>query len=257
VPTLFVTGLRGYLGREIAHAAPAAGWNVVGLAGSNQDIRDPEVVDHAFAVTAPDAVVHTAYRKDDRSVIVDGTANVARAAAACGARLVHLSTDLVFSGSLGRPLTEADPVDPITDYGAAKADAERAVLAAHPRAVLVRTSLIYGGAEPSPHEQLALDPSATFFTGELRCPVQVGDLAAALLELAARPDISGPLHVAGAGAVDRLEFAQLIARAHCRDPSALRSAPRPPDRPGDCRLDCSRAAALLAAMPRGVRDVLA
>ena len=53
----------------------------------------------------------------------------------------------------------------------------------------MRTSLIYGGAEPSPHEELALTGSrgeadVAFFTDELRSPVQVGDLAAALLELA-------------------------------------------------------------------------
>src|SRR4051794_11427250 len=183
VPTLFVTGLRGYLGSALVRAAPAAGWALTGLADSAQDIRDPAVVEAAMATVAADAVIHTAYRKDDRSVTVDGAAVVARTAAAAGARLVHLSTDLIFSGRLGRPLREEDPPDPITGYGAMKADAERAVASADPAAVLVRTSLIYGGPEPSPHEQLALDPEATFFTGELRCPVQVDDLAAALLEL--------------------------------------------------------------------------
>ncbi len=96
-----------------------------------------------------------------------------------------------------------------------------------------------------------------FFTGELRCPVAVGDLAAAVLDLAVVPDVTGPLHVAGADGVDRLEFAQLIAARHGRDPASLRSAPRPPDRPGDCRLDCTRAAGLLRRMPRGAREVLA
>ena len=259
---LFVTGLRGYLGRELARAC---GWTVMGLPDSSTDVRDAELVDAAVRAAAPTAVVHTAYRRggdDAREVNVDGAANVARSAAACGARLVHLSTDLVFSGALGRPLREEDGVDPITDYGEQKADAEVAVAAACPGVVLVRTSLIYGGAKLSDHERFALDAAdgrtdATFFTGELRCPIAVADLAAAVLELAARPDMTGPLHVAGADAVDRHEFAQLIARHHGRDPSALRSAPRPPDRPGDCRLDCSRAAALLTTRPRGVRDVLA
>jgi dTDP-4-dehydrorhamnose reductase len=64
--------------------------------------------------------------------------------------------------------------------------------------VIVRTSLIYGGPGrlPSQHEQAATDPDATFFTGELRCPVQVDDLAAALLSLS-WSDIAGLLHVAG------------------------------------------------------------
>src|SRR5689334_22801534 len=95
VPTLFVTGLRGYLGRELARAG---GWTVSGLADSSQDIRDARLVEAAISAAAPDAVIHTAYRKDDRSVNVDGAINVALAAVASGARLVHLSTDLVFSG---------------------------------------------------------------------------------------------------------------------------------------------------------------
>jgi dTDP-4-dehydrorhamnose reductase len=63
--------------------------------------------------------------------------------------------------------------------------------------VLVRTSLIIGGPhrQPSPHERAALDPDMTFWSDALRCPVQVDDLAAALLELV-DTDVSGPLHVA-------------------------------------------------------------
>jgi dTDP-4-dehydrorhamnose reductase len=164
-------------------------------------------------------------------------------------RLVHVSTDVVFSGRLERPLREDDPVDPVTDYGRTKADAEAAVRQADPGAVIVRTSLIHGGAEPSNHELAAFDPAKTFYEDEIRCPTAAPDLAAALLELAARPDISGPLHVAGADAVSRLEFARLIAG------DQVTGAPRPHDRPGDLRLDCSKARALLQTRLRGVREI--
>jgi dTDP-4-dehydrorhamnose reductase len=70
------------------------------------------------------------------------------------------------------------------------------------------------------------------------------------------PDVRGPLNVAGADAVSRLEFAQLVCAAHCRDPRAVRGAPRPTDRPGDIRLDSSRARELLTTPLRGVRAVL-
>ncbi len=90
----------------------------------------------------------------------------------------------------------------------------------------------------------------TFYDDELRCPVQVTDLAEALLELAAR-DVSGPLHVAGPDAVSRAELAQLVTGA------AVRSASAPADRPLDCRLDSSRAEALMTTRLRGVRELLA
>ena len=115
-----------------------------------------------------------------------------------GARLVHLSTDVVFDGCKGAPYTEIDQPSPWTDYGRSKAEAERRVAAVHPRAVIVRTSLLLGGPghEPSKHELAAHDPDATFFEDELRSPAQVTDLARALLELATL-DVTGPLHVGG------------------------------------------------------------
>jgi dTDP-4-dehydrorhamnose reductase len=248
---VFVTGLGGYLGRAIAAREPAA----TGIAGrSAADVRDSAAVAAALDAAQPDAVIHTAYVQDGpdaRSINVDGSAVVARAAHERGLRLVHVSTDVVFSGTLGRPIHEHDRVDPVTEYGRTKADAEAVVRAEHPDAVIVRTSLIYGGAEPSRHEQLARDPSMTFYDDEIRCPTAAPDLAAALLELAARPEIAGPLHVAGADAVSRFEFARLVAGNN------VNGAPRPPGRPGDLRLDCSKANGLLDTRLRGVREGLA
>lgn len=262
MPRLFVTGRTGYLGGEVARVAAAAGWEVGPEA--RVEIRDAQAVRAAIAGEVPDAVVHTAYRQDGETALqtnVDGSLNVAQAAHAVRARLVHVSSDVIFRGDSGVALTEADPVDPITDYGRTKAAAEVAVAASDPAAVLVRTSLIYGGAEASRHELLALAAAhgaadLAFFEDEIRCPVPVGDLATALVELAAAPDVAGPLHVAGPDAVSRLEFAQLVAAHHGLDPSRLRAARRPSDRPGDLSLDCSRAAGLLRTRPRGVREVL-
>ena len=58
---------------------------------------------------------------------VDGSRNLARAAAEVGARLVHVSTDLVFDGALGRPYTEDDEPRPIMEYGRQKLAAEEEV----------------------------------------------------------------------------------------------------------------------------------
>jgi dTDP-4-dehydrorhamnose reductase len=195
-------------------------------------------------------VIHTAYRQEDASVNVEGSENVARAAAAVDARLVHLSTDVVFDGRKGEPYVEDDPLSPVTDYGRAKAEAEARVARVHPQALIVRTSLIYGGVEPSKHELAAHNPALTFFTNEIRNPVQVGDLANALLELAVL-DVSGPLHLAGADAVSRAAFAELVTG------SAVAGAAAPDARPLDCSLDSSRAQALIRTRLRGVLEVLA
>jgi dTDP-4-dehydrorhamnose reductase len=261
--TLFVTGLAGFLGSEVAARAPAAGWRVAGTVherhgppGAHRlDVRDEGAVRAAIGAEGPDVVVHTAYSYGDEGVTVDGARVVAEAAAHAGARLIHLSSDLVFGGSRGRPLTEDDPPDPLPGYGEWKARAEDRVAEAHPGALLVRTSLIYGEERISDHERAALDAAMTFFIDEFRNPVEVGDLAKAILELA-QTDISGPLHVAGADAVDRLELARLFARRRGHNPDELRGGPGSPDRPKDCRLDSSRARALLRTPLRGARAVL-
>ena len=237
-----LTGGTGYLGRELQRLAPGASVERV-------DVRDGAAVGALLRRLRPRVVLHTAYRQEEREVNVAGSENVARAARAVGARLVHLSTDVVFDGRKGSPYVEDDPPSPVTDYGRWKAEAEELVRTAHPGALIVRTSLIYGGAEPSKHELAAHEPSRTFFTNEIRSPVQVIDLAEALLELAAL-DVSGTLHVAGADAVSRVDFAELLVRG------PVRRARAPATRPLDCSLDSSRARAMIRTRLRGVREVL-
>ncbi len=256
---LLVIGGSGYLGRETCRTARARGWEVTqaghasGL-GVPLEIREPEAVGRLVADTGPGVVLNLAYVQDGPDawgVNVDGALTVARAAAAHGARLVQMSTDVVFDGRKGRPYVEEDDPTPCTDYGRSKAEAERLVVDAAPAAIVVRTSLIVGGPghEPSKHERAALDPGMTFYEDEIRCPIQVGDLARALLELAAL-DVTGVLHGAGADAVSRASLAALVRGG------PVPTAPAPPERPLDCSLDSSRARALLRTELRGVRAVL-
>lgn len=184
---------------------------------------------------------------------------LAEAGHRAGSRVVHLSTDLVFDGRLGRPYTEDDRPDPVLPYGEAKLAAERAVLAAHPTALVVRTSLLYGGVEPGPQEELVRRAGAgediTFFVDEIRCPIAVGDLASDLIDLAEagtddRDDTpAGLLHLAGPESLDRLSFARRLAPALGVDPNRLVGGHPDPSlgpRPRNCALDSSRARAALA-----------
>jgi len=248
---LWVTGATGYLGGALVRAAREQGLDVD---AERVEVRDAEAVRAHVDRLRPDAVVHTAYRQDPPdawSTNVDGSEHVARAAAAAGVRLVHLSTDVVFGGRKGAPYVEGDPTDPVTDYGRTKAEAERRVASAHPAALLVRTSLIVGGpgGPESKHERAARNGGGTWYLNEIRSAVQVHDLVAALLELVGRDDVAGPLHVAGADGVSRHELAELAAGAPCAAGLA------PPTRPLDCTLDSSRARAMIRTRLRGVREL--
>jgi dTDP-4-dehydrorhamnose reductase len=269
---LLITGGSGYLGRALA-ARARADWDVTAIrltqpgSGPVVDVRDAAAVSRLIEGVRPDVVVHTAYLQSGAAMMdvnVAGADNVARASAAVGARLVHLSTDVVFDGARERGgYSERDAAIPIIEYGRAKLAGERVVAAAAADALIVRTSLIYGGDRPGPHEQMVLDAlegrrDVAFFSDELRCPIVAADLAVALLDLARQP-VSGLLHVAGGDTVSRLEFAQLVAASQGGDPARLRSAlssARGPRRPLNCALDCRRAAGLLATPIRGVRVVL-
>jgi dTDP-4-dehydrorhamnose reductase len=252
---LLITGGTGYLGTTLARRASDAGWAVGAPGSAELDVRDRAAVEDALAGFAPTLVVNAAYRQDtpdEWSINAGGAGTVASACGAAGVRLIHISTDVVFDGAR-RDYVEEDVPSPISDYGRSKAEGERLVAEAHPAALIVRTSLLYGGAIPSKHELAARDPSRTFFTDELRCPAQVDDLAAAVLELAGS-DLGGLLHVAGPDAVSRCEFARLLAGSDVR---CAKSTDLGIARPLDCTLDSSRASSLLRTRLRGAREVTA
>lgn len=236
---LFVTGGSGFLGRHIVNGADE-GWEVVSPPSQALDLRHAERVAELIFESRPAAIVHTAYRRDDRESIVDATRHVAEAAQRIGSRLVHISTDALFAGR-AEPYTEADRATPVHDYGRWKAEAEQVVAASCPGALIVRTSLLFAMDELSPHElvvrsAISGDTDLAFFTDEVRSPVLVEDLASAIVELAGRSAPSGVLHLGGPTPLSRSEVAIMSARRHRWDVSKLKfsaieaSGLRRPDR---------------------------
>ena len=222
---MLITGGSGFLGQHLSIASEHEGWELFAPPSTMIDVRQRERVIEEVCSWRPTAIVHLAYRKGDRLTIVEGSRNIAEVAEMCGSRLVHVSSDVIFPGR-PEPYREYDKPFPITDYGVMKLEAERAVVAECPSAVLVRTSLLYGTRRHA-RNQLEVEMAVTgrnamtFYTDEYRCPAHAGDVGAALSSLAARPDIRGPLHVAGPEAVSRAELAGVFARWMGFDPRAL------------------------------------
>jgi dTDP-4-dehydrorhamnose reductase len=284
-PRMLVTGGSGYLGGWVVRLA-RADWDVTAtylthpvdeptgegvdrtvVAWHRLDVRDGAAVEALVGRIHPAIVVHTAALNpgqgaDFDPVNVVGTRHVACTAACHGARLVHISSDVIFDGEKGN-YAEEDPPSPITPYGCSKALAEREVRESGADGVIVRPSLIYGWR---PHigrhtrwvvGDLEAGKPVRLFTDELRCPIWVESLAAAV-ELAGL-DYTGVLHVVGAQALSRYEFGLRLLRFHGVDTSPIipsRSRESGLRRPLDCTLDCSRARALLRTPLPGVDEVL-
>ncbi len=274
---ILITGGTGYLGSALVRqardqdAVVAATYfsrppELPGITWLPLDVRDRDAIDRTLDQFAPAVVIHTAFRQHGpelSATTATGAGNVAQSTAARRIRLIHMSSDALFDGELRGVYTEDDPPSPITAYGEAKAAAEALVAAEHPTAAIVRTSLIYGFDPPDMHTQFALDVAAgrrreALFSDELRCPIYVEDLAAALLELA---DLAyaGVLHIAGAETVSRYVLGRMLVGANGGNPDALKSAlsaEQPVRRPRNCAVAISRAQVLLRTPLRGVSAVL-
>ncbi len=259
---LVVIGGAGYLGRAVVREASSRHLTVVatrhtstpverGVEWETLDVRDHDDVARVIDRHRPRAIINAAYVISGPDLVTTtglAPAAMARAARRIGSRFVHLSTDLVFDGTSPRPYVESDPPRPILEYGQVKLDSERAVMTTDADALVVRTSLLYGGVEPGPQETLvtwaAEGADIAFFVNELRSPVRVGELAAGLLDLSLTRRAVGLWHLAGDEPMNRLAFARRLALSMGIDPDLLRGGDidesRGP-RPRNCSLDSSLA----------------
>ncbi|HVS09550.1 MAG TPA: sugar nucleotide-binding protein [Planctomycetota bacterium] len=199
---------------------------------------------------------------------------VASWCAQSGARLVHVSTDLVFGATPPPPqgFREDSPPGPLSVYGKTKAEGERAVLEVFPSALVVRLPLLYGdsagrglGASDSLLAAISRGETPIGFQDELRTPLEVRAAAAAIVELAAG-EASGLLHVAGSERVTRFELALEVLRAAGYDELEARSMVRAgwrrdvgleAVRPEDASLDSRLARRMIATRLPGAREGLA
>ncbi|RIJ71408.1 dTDP-4-dehydrorhamnose reductase [Nakamurella silvestris] len=258
-PLLLVTGSRGQLGSDLLTLAAASGIDAVGFGSAELDITDAAAVETAVADLAARAAsagrravvinaaaytaVDAAETDTERAYLVNetGPANLARATAAAGAGLLHVSTDYVFPGDGTRPYEPADPTGPKSVYGASKLAGEIAVRAAHPGSYVVRTAWVYGVTGANFVKTMCMlegsRETVSVVADQTGSPTYSADLAAGLLELAGRSDLpGGVLHATNGGETTWHGFTQAIFTELGADPGRVLTTttaafPRPAPRP--------------------------
>jgi dTDP-4-dehydrorhamnose reductase len=215
------------LGIELAHSA----WRhfstrrVYALSRSDLDITDAAAVDDVIGRLAPCLVINAAactdvdgcetQRDTAWSVNAEGPGHLAAACRSHGCRLVHVSTDFVFDGRKRSPYFPDDPVNPLSVYGATKAEGERRVRAALADHVIVRTSWLFAARGKNfVRTMLRLASHRDelhVVDDQVGCPTYAPDLADALVRIAASGCI-GTYHFRNGGSCSWHEFASEIMR---------------------------------------------
>ncbi len=254
--TVLVTGAGGQLGRAVLRELGADG---IGLRRADLDVTDAAAVLAAAEQHQPTLILHAAAWTDvdgaeadrDSAYRANVLANrhVAEAAKAVGARLVTLSTDFVFDGRKGEPYVESDAAGPISYYGETKLLGEQAALEAYPEGTwVVRTAWVYDEQDTN-FPRLIMRLSETrdvlrVVEDQVGSPTYAGHLAPVLLDL---PNVvpAGIHHIAGSGAVTRLEWAEAVLAAAGRttviEGATSDEFPTPAERPSYSALSSERA----------------
>jgi dTDP-4-dehydrorhamnose reductase len=282
-----VTGANGLLGGEAVaqlagrHEVLAIGRGVSRLpAGPHRwadaDLGDGRSVERALLDFRAEAVLHAGAATDvdgcERDpalawrVNVEGTAQVARACAALGARLVAVSTDYVFDGKAG-PYSEDDVPNPQGAYARTKRCGEEAALLLAPDVAVARVAVVYSGrpgAKPTfatqVVEKLSRGEPVKAFSDQFVSTTLAANGAAMCLELLLETGYRGVLHVSDASVLDRVDFAGRVARRFGLEgqiiPVKTADVKLPAPRPLRAGLRVERAAALLRTRPLGIDEAL-
>ena len=218
-----ITGAGGQLGQALQAAAPK-GVVLLPLGRDALDIGDAAAVEALVKAEKPDLILNAAaYTAVDKAegdaaqayrINAEAPAHLARAAAAVGARLVHVSTDFVFDGQSARAYLPGDPANPLGVYGASKRAGEEAVLAALPHALIVRTAWVHAATGhnfvKTMLRVMGERGRVSVVADQIGTPTHAASLARAIWALVAA-DAMGVHHFTDAGVASWYDFAVAIA----------------------------------------------
>lgn len=279
-PRLLLLGADGQVGWELRRALQPLGEVVaLGRAGARHphdgraligDLTDPDGLRQTVAALQPGAIINAAaYTAVDRAesepdlayrINAQAPGALAEAAAACGAWLVHYSTDYVFDGSGTQPWREGDAPVPLNVYGASKLAGEDAIRASGCRHLILRTQWVYGvrgGNFARTMLRLARERERlTVVDDQWGAPTGadlIADVTAhALRQALATGQGGGTYHLAAAGVTTWHGYASFVIQAARHrwpeagwrttaiDPVPSSAFPTPARRPHNSRLDTAR-----------------
>lgn len=250
---ILVTGATGMLGQDVLRVLREQRHECLGVGSADFDLQDMAAVRAAVTAFSPDAIVHcAAYTAVDKaesepaccaSVNGLGTLNIARAALAVDARLLHVSTDYVFDGSGETPWEEYDRPRPLNVYGLSKLQAEEAVRSLVPKHFILRTSWVFGhggGNFVETIRRLGKEKSSiSVVDDQIGSPTYSVDLARLIAQMIVT-DRYGTYHGTNEGFCSFADFARMILRAEgsrCRvNPIPSSQYPSAARRPLNSRL---------------------
>lgn len=239
--TALVIGASGQVGRHVAQALRDRGWRVVGTGNTRAgpgflslDHGDEASIRRIIGEVRPalcvvSAALTNVERCEGEPELAEAlnARSPAAAAEACrshGGRTIYLSTEYVFDGTAG-PYAEDDAVCPISVYGRTKLAGERAVLAADPAALSVRTTVVFSFSPGDKNflmqliERLGAGEQMRVPEDQISSPTYAPFLGATIAALPA--EATGILNLAGGEVMDRVTFAARAARALGLNPSLI------------------------------------
>jgi len=213
-------------------------------------LEDRKKILDLISTLKPNVVIHTAAHpsvdlcennpKQADILHVDVTKDISEACSTVKSKLIYFSTDAVFEGKINKKYTEDDQPKPINHYGETKLEAEKIILNASSKNVILRTAVIYGWHKKSRFtnwilnslvENKTVDP----FIDQYNTPTFVDDLAKSVLRII-EMNISGLFHASGKSCINRYEFALTLAKVFRYNQSLIKpvtskekkqDAPRP------------------------------
>ncbi len=281
---ILVIGGGGQVGLELAATDVPDGVELVFPDRDELDFSRPESIRSFLGTGSWDAAINcaawTAVDLAEERVAdafeanCQGVACLSEATGSIGVPLIHVSTDYVFDGRLGRPYTERDRTAPIGAYGASKLAGELAARHGNPRSIVLRTAWVLSAHRSNFLKTMLRlgfgNPVLRVVADQVGCPTSATDIAAALLEISMRligdpAAPAGVYHFVNSGEASWFELAN-----HIFELAAAKGGPRPQvvpittadyptraTRPANSRLDCSKIAEDFGIVPRDWQSAVA